>query len=59
MGRAAVAAGADGLMIEVHANPPEARSDGMQSLYPDQFGELMDQIRVIAKAIGREVQRPA
>ena len=59
MARAAVAAGADGLMVEVHANPPEARSDGAQSLYPDQFRELMDQIRVIAKAIGREVQRPA
>ena len=58
MARAAVAAGADGLMIEVHANPPEARSDGVQSLYPDQFGELMDQIRVIANAIGREVQQP-
>jgi 3-deoxy-7-phosphoheptulonate synthase len=59
MARAAMAAGADGLMIEVHANPPEARSDGVQSLYPDQFTELMEQIRVIADAIGREVQRPA
>ncbi|HAB30671.1 MAG TPA: 3-deoxy-7-phosphoheptulonate synthase [Gemmatimonadetes bacterium] len=58
MARAAVAAGADGLMVEVHANPPDARSDGAQSLYPEQFGELMDQIRVIADAIGREVQRP-
>ena len=58
MARAAVAAGADGLMVEVHANPLEARSDGAQSLYPEQFRELMDQIRVIPDAIGREVQRP-
>ena len=56
MARAAVAAGADGLMVEVHPNPPEALSDGAQSLYPHQFGELMDQIRVIAKAIGRSVR---
>ena len=59
MARAAVAAGADGLMVEVHPNPPEALSDGAQSLYPHQFGELMDQIRVIAKAIGRSVQEPS
>ena len=57
MARAAVAAGADGLMVEVHADPPTALSDGEQSLYPDQFSELMDQIRVIADAIGREIQR--
>jgi 3-deoxy-7-phosphoheptulonate synthase len=56
MARAAVAAGADGLMVEVHPNPPKALSDGQQSLYPDQFGELMDQIRVISDAIGREIQ---
>ena len=55
MARAAIAAGADGLMIEVHPNPPEALSDGAQSLYPDQFRELMDQIRVIADAIDRAV----
>ena len=59
MARAAVAAGADGLMVEVHPSPPEALSDGAQSLYPDQFGELMEQIRVIAAAIGRSVRGPA
>ena len=59
MARAAVAAGADGLMVEVHPNPPQALSDGAQSLYPNQFGELMDQIRVIAKAIGRSVREPS
>ena len=58
MGRAAVAAGADGLIVEVHADPPRAMSDGAQSLYPDQFASLMEQIRVIAKAIGRNVTGP-
>ena len=58
MARAAVAAGADGLMIEVHPDPPRALSDGGQSLYPDQFGELMGQIRVIAHAIGRDLVAP-
>jgi 3-deoxy-7-phosphoheptulonate synthase len=53
MARAAVAAGADGLMVEVHADPTHALSDGAQSLYPEQFGELMDQIKVIARAIDR------
>lgn len=55
MARAAVAAGADGLMVEVHPDPNRALSDGAQSLYPHQFVELMTQIRVIAKAIDREV----
>ena len=55
MGRAAIAAGADGLIVEVHPDPPHAMSDGAQSLYPEQFGELMDQIRVIARAIDREL----
>ena len=54
MGRAAVAAGADGLIVEVHHDPPRAMSDGAQSLYPDQFAKLMDEVRVIARAIGRE-----
>lgn len=55
MARAAVAAGADGIMVEVHPEPDRALSDGDQSLYPDQFGELMRQVRVIAEAIGRRV----
>lgn len=53
MGRAAVAAGADGLIVEVHPNPPKAMSDGAQSLYPDQFTKLVDEVKVIACAIGR------
>ncbi|HET6373578.1 MAG TPA: 3-deoxy-7-phosphoheptulonate synthase [Candidatus Polarisedimenticolia bacterium] len=53
MARAAVAAGADGLIIEVHHDPSNALSDGAQSLYPEQFAELMGQIRIIAPATGR------
>ena len=55
MARAAVAAGADGLMVEVHPDPDRALSDGAQSLHPPQFDELMSQISVIAQAIGREM----
>ncbi len=55
MARAAVAAGADGIMVEVHPEPTKALSDGSQSLYPEQFGELMDQIHLIAQAIGRSL----
>jgi len=55
MARAAIAAGADGLMVEVHPDPERAMSDGAQSLFPDQFEELMEQIVVIAEAIGREL----
>jgi 3-deoxy-7-phosphoheptulonate synthase len=55
MGRAAVAAGADGLIVEVHPDPPKAMSDGAQSLYPDQFAKLVDEVIVIARAIGRDV----
>ncbi len=55
MARASVAAGADGIMIEVHHDPDHALSDGAQSLYPDQFDDLMNQIRVIAKVIGRNI----
>ena len=55
MARAAVAAGADGIMVEVHPEPTKALSDGSQSLFPEQFGELMDQIHVIAQAIGRSL----
>ncbi len=58
MARAAVAAGADGLMIETHPDPSSAKSDGPQSLFFDQFVELMRQIRLIAQAIGRTVREP-
>ncbi|MDP2957993.1 MAG: 3-deoxy-7-phosphoheptulonate synthase [Longimicrobiales bacterium] len=58
MARAAVAAGADGILVEVHPDPPNALSDGAQSLFPSQFGELMAQIRPIAEAIGRTLARP-
>jgi 3-deoxy-7-phosphoheptulonate synthase len=58
MARAAIAAGADGLIVEVHPDPPHAMSDGAQSLYPEQFGDLMKQIGVIARAIGRDVTPP-
>ena len=53
--RAAVAVGADGLIIEVHHQPDKAMSDGAQSLYPDQFDELMTQVRQIAPVVGRTV----
>ena len=59
MARAAIAAGADGLLIEVHPQPDRALSDGAQSLYPEQFARLMKEIRVIAEAIGRRVVTPA
>jgi len=55
LSRAAVAVGADGLLIEVHCDPDKALSDGMQSLYPDQFDELMVQVRQIAAVVGRSV----
>ena len=55
MARAAVAAGADGLIIEVHPDPEKALSDGAQSLYPEQFRELVGQLRIIAEAVGRTV----
>ncbi|MDE3169412.1 MAG: 3-deoxy-7-phosphoheptulonate synthase, partial [Acidobacteriota bacterium] len=55
MARAAVAAGADGLIIEVHPDPERALSDGVQSLYPDQFAQLMNEIRAIAPAVARTV----
>jgi len=53
MARAAIAAGADGLLIEVHDNPEKALSDGAQSLYPHQFESLMGELRVIAPVLGR------
>jgi 3-deoxy-7-phosphoheptulonate synthase len=55
MARAAIAAGADGLIIEVHHDPDHALSDGAQSLYPVQFDELVKQIRTIAEVVGRRV----
>ncbi len=55
LSRAAVAVGADGLIVEVHHDPDKALSDGIQSLYPDQFDELMNQVRQIAPVVGRTV----
>jgi len=58
MARAAVAAGADGLLVEVHPSPDRALSDGAQSLYPNQFELMMKETRLIAEAIGRRVAEP-
>ena len=58
MARAAVAAGADGLMVEVHPDPDSAKSDGPQSLFFSQFSELVKQIRDISRAIGRTIHEP-
>ena len=55
MALAATAAGADGLMIEVHNDPAHALCDGAQSIKPDAFAEVMADIRNIAKAVGREI----
>jgi 3-deoxy-7-phosphoheptulonate synthase len=55
MARAAVAAGADGILVEVHHDPDHALSDGAQSLRPEQFTELMAQLRLIAQAVGRTI----
>ncbi|MGE0450143.1 MAG: 3-deoxy-7-phosphoheptulonate synthase [Vicinamibacterales bacterium] len=55
MARAAVAAGADGLIIEVHCDPDHAMSDGAQSMFPAQFDRLMAELRIIAPAIGRSI----
>jgi len=59
MARAAVAAGADGLLVEVHPNPDRALSDGAQSLRPEQFERMMVELRLIAEAIGRRIAEPA
>jgi len=53
--KAAVAAGSDGLIIEVHPNPEEAFSDGVQSLYPDKFALLMQDLGKVAEAVGRKI----
>ncbi len=58
LSRAAIAVGANGLMVEVHCHPDQALSDGMQSLYPDQFDQLMNEIRQIAAVLGREIPGP-
>ena len=55
MARAAVAAGADGIIVEVHPQPDRALSDGAQSLNADQFGELMRQLRRVAEAVDRQI----
>jgi 3-deoxy-7-phosphoheptulonate synthase len=55
MARAAIAAGADGLLIEVHSDPDHAKSDGAQSLFPVQFDKLMAELKIIAPAIGRSI----
>jgi len=55
MARASVAAGADALLIEVHCDPDKAMSDGAQSLFPEQFAKLMDELRMIAPAVGRKI----
>jgi 3-deoxy-7-phosphoheptulonate synthase len=55
MARASVAAGADALLIEVHHDPDKALSDGAQSLYPEQFGQLMGELRMIAPAVQRKI----
>ncbi len=57
MARAAVAAGADGLLVEVHPDPDHALSDGAQTLRPEQFGEMMREVAAIAHAIGRHAWR--
>lgn len=54
--RASIAAGADGLLIEVHSDPENALSDGAQSLYPEQLSQLMNEIKIIASAVSRSVK---
>ena len=59
LARAAVAAGADGIIVEVHPNPDKALSDGAQTLFPDQFSKLVGELRLIAQAVGRSVYSSA
>jgi 3-deoxy-7-phosphoheptulonate synthase len=56
MALAAAACGADGILVEVHENPAAAWSDGAQSLYPEQFGRLMEQLEPIVSAVGRQLR---
>jgi 3-deoxy-7-phosphoheptulonate synthase len=58
MARAAIAAGADGIIVEVHPRPEEALSDGPQSLKPERFVELVQQVKRIAEAMDRTVPEP-
>ena len=57
MARAAVAAGADAIIVEVHHQPEKALSDGAQSLYPEQFSKLMDELRMIAPGVGQKIAK--
>jgi 3-deoxy-7-phosphoheptulonate synthase len=57
MARAAVASGADGILVEVHHQPDKALSDGPQSIYPSQFATMMDEIQQIAPVVGRNLPR--
>src|SRR5271170_7394003 len=58
MAKAALAAGADGLLMEMHPNPDKALSDGAQSLFPEQFEKLVEELRIIAPAVGRKIADP-
>ena len=58
MSRAAIAAGADGILVEVHPEPEEALSDGPQSLRFEEFARMMDELRPIARAMGRSLAEP-
>jgi 3-deoxy-7-phosphoheptulonate synthase len=57
MARAAIATGCDGILVEVHNHPDKALSDGPQSIYPDQFARMMDEIQQIAPVVGRLLPR--
>jgi 3-deoxy-7-phosphoheptulonate synthase len=59
MALAAVAAGADGIIVEVHPNPDKAMSDGAQTLFPERFAKLVSEMRLVATAIGRTIAVPA
>jgi 3-deoxy-7-phosphoheptulonate synthase len=59
LARAAIAVGCDGLIVEVHHDPDRALSDGAQSIYPDQFDEMMGELRQIATVVHRDIQKPA
>jgi 3-deoxy-7-phosphoheptulonate synthase len=58
MARASVAAGADGVIVEVHTNPDEALSDGPQSLFPEQLARMVEELRIIGPAVGKTIPRP-